>query len=115
MKLLGSPLIYLLALVVLSNGVFAAQMTALMQAEIPVNTSQEASYSPCHGDEPPSDATPEMGCCEGDCSDCMIISYYSEPGIALLATNKTQGVLSIMGNHLLPQHNTSLYRPPILI
>ncbi|MGK0500914.1 MAG: hypothetical protein ACJAYG_002568 [Oceanicoccus sp.] len=107
---------YFLVLAVLSNGLFAAQMTAVMQSDVSTMSGADSSDLPCHGDVGESvDKASKPDCCNGDCSGCVISSQYSAPGSTLLSSTDTFSINVVIDNHQLPQHNSSLYRPPILI
>ncbi len=114
MKKLSKHIALFLALVVLSNGLLAAQMTVIMiDTSIPAENTE--IHEPCHGDarEPVNNDT--LDCCEGDCSSCLLTSSVSEV-YALSITDNPQASLAILtANHLLPAHRANLYRPPILI
>ncbi|MGK0442568.1 MAG: hypothetical protein ACJA0N_002380 [Pseudohongiellaceae bacterium] len=107
---------YFLLLAVLSNGLFAAQMTAVMQGNVTSMMDAASSDLPCHGDEGESaNAVSEPDCCNGDCSGCFISSHYMVSSSTVLSPTKALSISVVIDNHQLPQHNSSLYRPPIMV
>jgi len=116
MKQFSKHIALFLALVVLSNGLFAAQMTASMIE----SSAQEQTeiQKPCHGDSVESEnlvANEAMDCCEGDCSSCVLTSSVSAI-TALNIKDEPQSPLTIqMTSNLLAAHTANLYRPPITI
>ena len=116
MKSLFKTIAYFLVLAVLSNSLFAAHMTAVMQGDVISMFDVSNSDLPCHADKAGSvNKASQPDCCNGDCSGCFIGSHYAVSSSAVLSATKTFSISVVIDNHQLSQHNSSLYRPPIMI
>jgi hypothetical protein len=102
-----------LALVIMSNGVLAAQMTASM-VDISTQVKSVGEKPPCHSDKSASDEE-AMECCQGDCTGCVLSTNLPYLLIVDLPNLSVADKTVHMSNFLLPAHSASLYRPPILI
>lgn len=102
-----------LALVIMSNGVLAAQMTASM-ADMATQVNSLGEKSPCHSDKSTS-SVEAMECCQGDCTGCVLSTNLPDVSIIDLPHLSVNEKPEHISNFLLPAHSASLYRPPILI
>ncbi|MFL0798007.1 MAG: hypothetical protein K6L73_11025 [Cellvibrionaceae bacterium] len=114
MKKLSKHIALFLALVVLSNGLLAAQMTVTM-IDTSIQVENTEVHEPCHGDTRESVNNESIDCCEGDCSSCLLTSNVSEISALNTTVNLQAPLVILTTNHLLPAHRANLYRPPILI
>lgn len=115
MKSLSRYIALFLTLVVLSNGLFAAQMTLSMIEDASQSAVSEEKL-PCHGDKSEIlTDTAEMDCCQGDCGDCVSSTSLNQP--FLLAQSDVHQLSGSwdLADHILLAHQSNLYRPPILI
>jgi hypothetical protein len=113
MKQFSKHIALFLTLVVLSNGLFAAQMTVSMIEDATKIESLEGQL-PCHGED--ADNTAEaMDCCKGDCTGCVLSTTVTSSSAAGLPKPLQAEKLAYISNHLLPAHSSNLYRPPIQI
>jgi len=101
-----------LTLVVLSNGLFAAQMSVTMIDDATKIQSLQDEQSPCHGEQS-THADEANDCCQGDCSGCLLSTSVSALLSVDLPTLPPADKLSPISNYLLPAHTSNLYRPPI--
>ena len=114
MKQFSKQIALFLTLVVLSNGLFAAQMTVTMIEDATKIESSMDEQPPCHDDKT-ANAEETMDCCQGDCTGCVLSTSVSN-SLAVDLPNLPQAEkLVVISNHLLPAHTSNLYRPPILI
>ena len=101
-------------LVVLSNGLFAAQMTVTMIEDATKAVASSEDKTPCHGDKAVA-SEKVMECCQGDCTGCVLSTSLSHSESAVLPNPPKSEKLIGISNHLLTAHTSNLYRPPILI
>jgi hypothetical protein len=114
MKQFSKQIALFLTLVVLSNGLFAAQMTITMIEDVTKVVSSMEEQFPCHGDK--TENTEEnMDCCQGDCTGCVLSTSVFDSLTVDFSNIPHAEKLTIISNHLLPAHTSNLYRPPILI
>ena len=117
MKAISKHIIYLITLAVLSNGVFAAQMSLKMMDMDSSKSVAMKSEPSCHGDDVFSEdlINEQESCCYGDCMGCVTGSQYLHPTSMFIVSLYSLAVTTTPSNHLLPQHSSNLFRPPILI
>ena len=113
MKQFSKHIALFLTLVVLSNGLFAAQMTVTMIDDATKIESLEDQL-PCHGEDA-DNAKETMDCCQGDCTSCVLSTSVTNSSAAGLPKLPQAEKLIYISNHLLPAHSSNLYRPPIQI
>lgn len=71
----------------------------------------------CHGDDAISEklSNEHENCCYGDCMGCVTGSQYLQSTHLFIVPMYSPAATAAPSNHLLPQHSSNLFRPPILI
>lgn len=108
MKQLSKHIALFLTLFILSNGVFAAQMTVSM-VEDAIKIEAVEDQLPCHNEN----AEPTMDCCQGDCGSCVLSSSVSVSIIVDSPKPPLDEILVYINKHLPSAHSSNLYKPPI--
>lgn len=115
MKAVSKHIISLIILAMLSNGVFAAQMCSRMMDMDSSESVVVVTEPSCHGGDIISEEPSNEHCCNGDCMGCVIGSQFLQSTHLFIVPMYSPAVTATPSNHLLPQHSSNLFRPPILI
>lgn len=117
MKAVSKHIISLIVLVILSNGVFAGQMCSRMMDMDSSKSLVALSEPSCHGGDIISEepGNERQNCCYGDCMDCVTGFQYLQSPQLFIVSIYSSAVTAAPSTHMLPQHSSNLFRPPILI
>jgi hypothetical protein len=118
MNIHNKHLVIFLLLAMLSNGLFAAQMTASMINKVPAQIAADQVSLPCHSAVGLSIAdgkTDGMSCCDGDCSSCILSVHLTEMVSISPIKYHHQRLIQPLRDYLLSAHRSNLFKPPIFI